>query len=68
MLFSGAAGARRATTDRLGRFRVSLAGGRYSVRVILRGVQLRARPTSVVVPGDRYARVGFLVDTGIRSR
>jgi len=66
IVFSGGASSKRVTTDRLGRYRVALAGGRYSVRAIIRGVVARVRPATVVVPTSHYARIGFLVDTGIR--
>jgi hypothetical protein len=57
---------KRAITDRLGRYRMGVEAGRYTVRVLLDGTAQRARPTSVVVPVARYARVGLSIDTGIR--
>jgi hypothetical protein len=57
---------RRAVTDRLGRYRIGVEAGRYTVRVLIGGGFQRARPTSVVVPAAQYVRVSFSVDTGIR--
>ena len=58
---------RRATTNEKGRYRIALAPGLYAVRLkarqsIGRGLEpLRAR----VVP-NRFRRVDFSIDTGIR--
>jgi carboxypeptidase family protein len=57
---------RRVTTDRLGRYRIAVAAGRYAVRVLLDGTARLARPTIVVVLPSRFLRVGFSIDTGIR--
>jgi hypothetical protein len=55
-----------ATTDRNGRYRISLERGRYTVRpgrALKRG---RLRPTSVTVPRGRSAKRDFAYDPGIR--
>ena len=62
---------RRTKTNDKGRYRVALAPGLYSVRLgkaqrqvqrIGRGLQ----PTRVRVLADRFRRVDFSIDTGIR--
>jgi hypothetical protein len=53
-------------SSRNGEYRVSLAPGRYSVRVAHRHPLWRALPQTVRVPVGRYARVNFFVDTGIQ--
>jgi hypothetical protein len=58
---------RRATTSELGRYRVALAAGLYSVRLqvkqrIGRGLQ----PEHARVMASRFRRVDFFIDTGIR--
>ena len=61
--------ARRTTTNDQGRYRVALAPGRYAVRLtagqkltIGRGLE----PTHVRVVANRFRRVDFSIDTGIR--
>jgi hypothetical protein len=58
---------RRATTNARGRYRVKLAAGTYSVRLtkkptIGRGIE----PVKARVVKQRYRRVDFSIDTGIR--
>lgn len=65
LVFSHGTQSARVVTDRAGRYRISLAQGTYKVRVLLRGVSQRVQPSTVRV-GSTYARIGFLVDTGIR--
>jgi hypothetical protein len=52
-------------TDAAGRYRVRLAPGRY---VVSKGDWGPGgiKPSSVVVPTVRFARVNFAIDTGIR--
>ena len=57
----------RTTTNELGRYRVALAPGLYAVRLqvkqrIGRGLQ----PTRARVVANRFRRVDFSIDTGIR--
>ena|SRR5579871_1019237 len=52
-----------ATTDRLGRYRVELAPGVWTVTA---SVGLRLTPLRVVVPRAAAARRDFAIDTGIR--
>jgi hypothetical protein len=54
------------TTD-TGRYRITLAPGRYRVRTRQPSLFERVpKPSEVVVPRGRYARVNFTIDTGIR--
>jgi hypothetical protein len=53
-------------SSRNGEYRVSLAPGRYSVRVAHRHPLWRALPQTARVPVGGYARVNFFVDTGIQ--
>ena len=71
LVFSRGEVVRRTTTNENGRYRVALAPGLYSVRLgkaqrqvqrIGRGLQ----PTRVRVLADRFRRVDFTIDTGIR--
>jgi hypothetical protein len=55
-----------ATTDRKGRYRISLERGRYAVRPARALKRGRLRPTSVTVPGGRAAKRDFTYDPGIR--
>jgi hypothetical protein len=58
-------GTTRTTAE--GRYRVSLAPGRYTVTAKHDGAIGRGlEPTRVVVPRARYARVNFSLDIGIR--
>jgi hypothetical protein len=60
--------ARRVTTNEKGRYRVALAPGVYAVRLgktrqsIGRGLE----PTRARVAANRFRRVDFSIDTGIR--
>ncbi len=49
-----------------GEYRIALAAGLYSVRLAFRHPLWRLMPQTVRVPVGRYARVNFLIDTGIR--
>jgi hypothetical protein len=55
-----------ARTDGRGRYRVALRPGRYAVRAAGNGLGSLVKPSPVRVPADRYARVDFYRDTGIR--
>ena len=56
-----------ARTDDRGRYRVTLAPGRYSVSAPRRSKIGRGLlPKTVVVARGRYARVNFTIDIGIR--
>jgi hypothetical protein len=54
----------RATADGVGRYRVTLAPGRWTVRIA--DARFGFKPRAVSVPRARYATQNFLVDTGIR--
>jgi hypothetical protein len=57
----------RATTDGRGRYRVALPAGSYRVAPARSvGVGRGLDPRSVSVPRNRYARVNFTLDVGIR--
>ena len=56
----------RATTGVKGAYRVELPPGRYGVRVERRWFTKRLSPLTVSVPRGAFARVNFMVDTGIR--
>ena len=50
-----------------GRYRIALAPGRYAVRTTSPSIfERRPQPGTVTVPRDRFARVIFTLDTGIR--
>lgn len=53
------------TTSKDGTYRVMLAAGTYSVRVVHPSTR-RVEPASVMVAGGRIRRVNFYIDTGIR--
>lgn len=55
-----------ARTDDHGRYRVALRRGRYAVRAAGNGLGSLVKPSPVTVPADRYTRVDFYRDTGIR--
>jgi hypothetical protein len=55
-----------ARTSAEGRYRISLAPGRYLVTTKHRGIGRGLEPRSVVVPRGRHARVNFSLDIGIR--
>jgi hypothetical protein len=55
------------TTGTGGRYRLALRPGTYVVRTALKlGIGRGLDPTRVVVPRARFARVDFMLDTGIR--
>ncbi|MCP9485468.1 MAG: carboxypeptidase-like regulatory domain-containing protein [Gaiellaceae bacterium MAG52_C11] len=56
----------RIRTGSDGRFRVSLAPGRYTVATTASGFGRSASPVFVLVRSGRYARVTLRIDTGIR--
>ena len=56
----------RTRTGADGRYRVTLAPGRYAVRTTRTGFERTVSPARVTVPTGRYARVTFRIDTGIR--
>jgi hypothetical protein len=51
---------------RSGDYRIALAPGSYTVSPALRAPLWQLSPRRVRVPAGRYARVNFLIDTGIR--
>ena len=58
---------RRATTNDLGRYRVRLPAGTYSVRLPQKpAIGRDLEPAQARVRAGRYARVDFSIDTGIR--
>ena len=56
----------RATTNQKGYYRIALKSGPYSVRTDRRGSEKTPSPSRVTVPSDRFKRVTFHIDTGIR--
>ena len=64
LVFSRVGVIRRVTTDAKGRYRISLAPGRWTLRV--QNAHFGWRPTVVTVPSGRYGKVNVSVDTGIR--
>ena len=56
----------RATTNQKGYYRIALRSGPYSVRTSRPGFERVPSPSRVSVPSDRYKRVIFHIDTGIR--
>ena len=56
----------RATTNQKGYYRIALRSGPYSVRTDRRGFEKVPQPSRVSVPSDRFKRVVFHIDTGIR--
>ena len=57
----------RARTSETGRYRVALAPGRYTVRLLRKPALGRiVKPQTVRVLRARYSRVDFSIDTGIR--
>jgi hypothetical protein len=56
----------RATTNQKGYYRIALKSGPYSVRTNRRGFEKTPSPSRVTVPSDRFKRVVFHIDTGIR--
>ena len=58
---------RRATTNEQGRYRVALAPGLYAVRLAVRQTVGRGlEPSRARVVANRFRRVDFFFDTGIR--
>ena len=58
---------RRATTNDLGRYRVMLAPGLYAVRLQMKQrVGRGLEPSRARVMANRFRRVDFSIDTGIR--
>ena len=57
----------RALTDALGRYRLRLPAGLYSVRrAVSAGIDRKLEPNRVRVYAGRFTRVDFSIDTGIR--
>jgi hypothetical protein len=57
----------RVRTSATGRYRLALAPGRYAVRLPGKpGIGRIVKPQTVRVLRDRYSRVDFSIDTGIR--
>jgi hypothetical protein len=56
----------RVKSTKSGSYRIALAPGGYSVTPAYRHPLWRISPQRVRVPVGRYARVNFLIDTGIR--
>ena len=56
----------RTTTNQKGYYRIALRSGPYSVRTDRRGFEKVPQPSRVSVPSDRFKRVVFHIDTGIR--
>jgi hypothetical protein len=54
------------TTDALGRYRLRLRAGVYSVKTDQRPFGLRPQPRSATVRAGVDTRVNFKIDTGIR--
>ena len=58
---------RRATTNEQGRYRVPLAPGLYAVRLqVKQRIGRGLEPSRARVLADRFRRVDFSIDTGIR--
>ncbi len=56
----------RTTTDQKGFYRIALKPGPYAVRTNRSGFENVPRPSRATVPNDRFKRVDFHIDTGIR--
>ena len=56
----------RVRSTKTGEYRISLPPGRYAVRPAFHHPLWRISPQAVRVPSGGYARVNFLIDTGIR--
>ena len=56
----------RTTTNQKGYYRIALKSGPYSVRTDRRAYEKVPSPSRVSVPSDRFKRVVFHIDTGIR--
>ena len=56
--------ARKAVTDAVGKYRLALPPGKWTVRV--QSAHFGWTPTAVTVPSGRYGHVNVAVDTGIR--
>jgi Carboxypeptidase regulatory-like domain len=55
-----------ATTDKKGYYRVALTPGPYAVRTNRPGFERVPQPSHVSVASNRFKRVNFHIDTGIR--
>ena len=64
LVFSRPSVTHQVTTDGTGKYRISLAPGRWSLRV--KDAHFGAKPTAVWVPTGRYGKLNVFVDTGIR--
>jgi hypothetical protein len=53
-------------TDDLGRYRIALQPGRYTVRPRLQRLRNALEPAGVKVPRGRFAKRNFTLDVGIR--
>ena len=58
--------AARATTNQKGFYRIALKPGPYSVRTNQPDFEKVPQPSRVTVPSDRFKRLNFHIDTGIR--
>ncbi len=58
--------AARTTTNQKGWYRIALRSGAYTVRTNRRVPENLPSPRRVTVPSDRFKRVDFYIDTGIR--
>jgi hypothetical protein len=56
----------RTTTTQRGYYRIALRSGPYSVHTDRRAFEKVPQPSRVRVPSDRFKRVDFHLDTGIR--
>lgn len=56
----------RTTTNQKGYYRIPLKRGTYSVRTNRPASEKVPQPSRVTVPSDRFKRVVFHIDTGIR--
>ena len=56
----------RTTTNQKGYYRIVLGRGTYSVRTNRRAPEKVPQPSRVSAPRDRFKRVDFQIDTGIR--
>ena len=66
LLFTRNGVATRIRTDVRGRYRVRLAPGLYSIRTTRRGLGSLVKPARIRVRVNRFTRVDFHIDTGIR--
>jgi hypothetical protein len=66
LVFSRAGHVARTTTGPKGGYRIGLRPGRYVVTTARRTIGVGLTPRVVIVPRERYARVDFDLDTGLR--